>query len=531
LLSDEPDKQYLADGMMDAITLHLSKIKDLRVLGRTSVEQYRNPTKTTTAIGKELCVEYLLEGSFQKFGEKVKLIVQLIKTGKEGHVWANEYDRNWSDIFAVQSEVAQAVATELYASITPEEKKLIEKIPTANLTAYDFYQRGREEHTKYWIDNNNREALEKAEGLYHEALEYDSTFAKANTGLARVYWDKHFFKDYLTKNFQDSTIILCDFALLYDDQLSDAYTLKGTYHSEIGKSEQAIEEFDKAIKFNPNDWMAYRGKGEFYRETDLVNWIYNYQKAAALNHGTELPTLLLEIGGAYYSAGFPGKAKQFYMDKLKLDGDSSNYYSSLANDEYFLGNFNNSIEFGLKGYSKDSTNDQTLLHLGDSYALLGKYEKSLKYYKKWLEGLKTQGALSMNSPFNSNLFNNMHRIGYSCWQNGYKKEAEYYFSEQINYCNRMIDLNRLFAQRLYPYYDLAGVYAFRGDKEKAYKNLRIFNQRKTQSLWMVTLIKNDPLFNSIRNEPEFQQIVRDVETRYQAEHERVKKWLEETGQL
>jgi hypothetical protein len=95
----------------------------------------------------------------------------------------------------------------------------------------------------------------------------------------------------------------------------------------------------------------------------------------------------------------------------------------------------------------------------------------------------------------------------------------------------MIDSKRLFAQTLYPYYDLAGVFAFRGDKIKSYENLRIFNQRKIEALWMVMLIKTDPLFNSIRNEPEFQQIVRDVEAKYQAEHERVRKWLEEQGML
>ena len=527
LLSDEPDKQYLADGMMDAITLHLSKIKDLRVIGRTSVEQYRNPTKTTTAIGRELDVEFLLEGSFQKFGDNVRLIVQLIKTGKEGHVWANEYDRNWSDIFTVQSEVAQAIADELHAAITPEEKQLIEKTPTANLTAYDFYQRGREEHTKYWIDNNNREALEKAEDFYHEALDYDSTFAKAYTGLARVYWDKHFFKDYLLKNFLDSVIILCDIALSYDDQLSEAYTLKGLYYSENGKPEQAIEEFDKAIKFNPNDWMAYRGKGEFYARNDFVSNIKYLQKAISINRGPELPDLLEEIGSVYFAdAGFPEKAKQSYQDKLKLDGDSAAYYYLLGSDEYNLSNFNKSIELGLKCYAIDSTNDQTLLLLGENYSWLGRHKESLKYFKKWFERLKTQGALFMNSPFNANLYNNMHRMGYSYWQNGYKEEAEYYFNDQINYCNRMIELGRLFAQSLFPYYDLAGVYAFRGEKDKAYKNLRIFNQRKTECLWMVMLIKTDPLFNSIRNEPEFQQIIRDVEAKYQAEHERVRKWLE-----
>ena len=125
----------------------------------------------------------------------------------------------------------------------------------------------------------------------------------------------------------------------------------------------------------------------------------------------------------------------------------------------------------------------------------------------------------------------MHRIGYAYWQNGYKKEAEYYFNEQIKYCNRMIELKRSYGQKLYAYYDLAGVYAFRGEKDKAYKNLRIFNQIQRIPLWMAMLIKTDPLFNSIRNEPEFQQIAKDIEAKYQAEHERVRKWLEEQGKL
>ena len=125
----------------------------------------------------------------------------------------------------------------------------------------------------------------------------------------------------------------------------------------------------------------------------------------------------------------------------------------------------------------------------------------------------------------------MHRIGYAYWENGYKKEAEYYFDKQLEYCKNEIKLKRPWAQRLYPYYDLAGVYAFRGDKEKAYENLKIFNQRQRMPIWTVIFMKTDPLFNSIRNEPEFQQIVRDVEAKYQAEHERVRKWLEEQGNL
>jgi TolB-like protein/Tfp pilus assembly protein PilF len=519
-LSDDPEKQYLADGTMDAILLHLQKFSDLRVLSRTSVEQYRGTKKTTYAIGQELGVSYLLEGSFQKSGDNVRLIVQLINaSNKESHAWANEYDRTWKDIFSVQSEVAQTIAKELHTIITPEEKQLIEKIPTNNLTAYDFYQQAREEHTKYWNDENNKAALQKAEDFYYKSLKHDSTFAQAYLGLARVYWDKHYWKgkEYLSKNFGDSVLILTKIALSFDDQLSEAYTLRGKYYSEVGKPEQTIEEFNKAIKLNPNDWMAYNEKGEFYYYTDFVNTINYLQKAASINRGPELPGLLGDIGAAYLWAGFPDKAKQYSQDKLKLDGDSSSYYSSLAAIEFWNANINKSIEYAEKVKAIDTTD---VFWLGTDYAWIGQYKESIKYYKKYFERLKVQGEIDVNG---------MHRIGYAYWQNGYKEKAVYFFNEQIKYCNKMIELKRSWGQGLYAYFDLAGVYAFRGEKDQAYKNLRIFNQIQRVNLVVPMLMKTDPLFKSIRNEPEFQQIARDVEAKYQAEHERVRKWIEEKG--
>ena len=474
LLSNEPDKQYLADGMMEAILLHLQRFKDLRVLDRTSVEQYRETKKTTYVIGQELGVTYLLEGSFQKAGDSVRLDVHLIYAKKQSTKWGNEYNKNWKDNFAVQSEVAQTIAKELHITITPEVKQLVEKIPTKNLTAYDFYQRGREEYTKYWIDKYNtgvlqKDVLQKAEDLYRKALKYDSTYAQAYTGLASVYWEKNYWKEkeYFSENFMDSILILTNIAVSLDNQLSEAYTLRGTYYNEIGKPDKANEEFDKAIKFNPNDWMAYLGKGDlYYSYTDLVKCIDNYQKAAFLNRGPELPTLLGKIGYAYFCAGFPEKSKYYYQEELKLDGDSSVYFLNLAGDEYWLENFNKSIEFGVKGYAIDSKNYGILYIIGFGYSWLGQYKESLKYFKKWFERLKTQERLSTNS---------MHHIGYAYWQNGYKEEAEYYFNEQIKYGNRMNELKRPGGEGLNTYYDLAGVYAFRGERDKAYKNLRIFN--------------------------------------------------------
>jgi tetratricopeptide (TPR) repeat protein len=120
-----------------------------------------------------------------------------------------------------------------------------------------------------------------------------------------------------------------------------------------------------------------------------------------------------------------------------------------------------------------------------------------------------------------------HRIGYAFWQVGKKKEAEYYFNQQIKYDEESIRLSRDIGQRKSAQYDLAGTYAFLGDKAKAYKYLDEYVKRNTFPLWMVTFIKHDLLFYSLRNEERFQKIVQQVEAKYQAEHERVRKWLEE----
>jgi TolB-like protein len=528
-INDSPDttNTYFINGLMDKITTNLQMVKELRVVSRTSVEQYRNRTKSIPEIAKELDVNYIVEGNGQKYGSSFSVDVKLIKAkGKETHLWSKPYEqeiKEVKDYIKVQSQIAQAVAAELKAVITPEEKQLINKIPTTNLTAYDFYQQGREEHTKFWINNRDKPALQKAEGFYHKALKYDSTYAQAYTGLGWVYWDKHYWEEYFSENFMDSVLILTNIALSFNNQLSEAHTLRGTYYSKIGKPEQAIEEFDKAIKLNPNDWKAYYEKGESYTAGDLVNAINYLQKAASINRGPELPTLFGEIGSAYTWAGFPEMAKRYYQDKLKLDGDSVAYYAVIGWDEFFNANFSKAIEFEKKGYAIDSTDIEIWYSLGFDYQWLGQYKESLKYFKRWVESLKINRELNVNV---------MQRVGYAYWQNGFKKEAENFFNEQIKYCNMMNELKRTtWGQGLYTYYDLAGVYAFRGEKDKAYKNLRIFNQSQRINLFIVMLMRTDPLFNSIRNEPEFQQIVKDVEAKYQAEHERVKKWLVESGQL
>jgi TolB-like protein/AraC-like DNA-binding protein len=516
------DNQYLADGVMDAILLHLSKIEDLRVVDRTSVEQYRETDKTTLIIGQELNVAYLLEGSFQKYGDQVRLIVQLIRPGKEGHIWAKEYDRNWHDIFAVQSEVAQTIARELQAVITPEERQIIEKIPTINLTAYDFYQRGREEYIKYEGPVDNREVLERAEDLFKKALEYDSTYAQAYTGLGWVYEKKHFWVTYLTENFLDSMLILADIALSFDDQLADAYVLRGDYYRYNNDREQAIKEYDKAIKFNPNDWQAYWHTGSMYVTDDFIKIIDNYQKAVLLHRGPLLPKIYRSLGAAYGSTGFKETYMYYAEEALKLDDDSVCYYSSLGGIEESYGNFEKAIEFYEKALAIDSTRWWISFRLGMTHAYLGHFKEYLEYVKKYELRYKTHEGTNPNWIF---------WIGHAYWVNGFKEEAVHYFDAGLEYYNELLELHRHFLQDKYIFYNLAAYYAFLGDRDKAFENLRLFNQSQRFPFFEIKDLKNDPLFESIRDEPEFQQILRDVESKCQAEPERVRWWLEEQGML
>ena len=294
LLSDEPDKQYLADGMMDAITLYLSKIKDLRVMSRTSVEQYRGSTKTTRVIGKELDVEYLLEGSFQKFGDNVRLIVQLIKANEESHAWANEYNRNWKDIFSVQSEVAQAIADELHTIITPQEKILIEKIPTSNLAAYDAFLKGHFFYEK--LDSGENK---KATFWFKESIKIDSTFALPWTYLSMCYWRLASTVD--APEFQEAKLA-AERAFELDPTSSTAIVNMATILDNQYDFEGAEEKIKLALKIDPKNQYVLRNAGRFYtilgRKDESISLCNQ-----ALNSDPNNSTALYYLAFAYFYSG------------------------------------------------------------------------------------------------------------------------------------------------------------------------------------------------------------------------------------
>jgi len=181
-LSDSKEDEYFSDGTTEDIITQLSKIGDLRVISRTSIMRYKNTDKGIPEIGQELGVSTILEGSVRRAGERVRIVAQLLDVRTDEHMWAETYDREMKDVFAIQSEVAEKIANALGAKLSRAEKERIEKKPTENLEAYNYYLKGR----FYW---NKRRAgdFETAIDYFKKAIDADPTYALAYAGLASTY--------------------------------------------------------------------------------------------------------------------------------------------------------------------------------------------------------------------------------------------------------------------------------------------------------------------------------------------------------
>ena len=527
-INDSPDTTnvYFINGIMERITTNLQMIKDLRVISRNSVEKYRNnKTKSASEIAKELGVNYIIEGSGQKMGNSISITTQLIKAkDKETHIWAKTYDKEIKEVddyFRIQSEIAQTIATELEAAMTPEEKRRIEKIPTRNITAYDFYMKAEEYLWNFMKDTKDSSLLEQAERQYQKALDQDPDFAKAYIGLAKVYWQKNYWDEILTPGFMATSNVYLDRAFHLDDQLDEIFLLKGRYYEAVKDTLNAITYFNHVIDLNPNSWEAYLSLGSLYTNIDQIQSIKNLLKASELYHGSKTDSLMKDISWNLAMAGIYNLSDIYWKRALELNNDTAGYLYNQALIQNWRGNYEKSIEIckkvlQTKSLSK-STERKAIDRLAYNYMLLGKYEEAFKYYK-------------MIEPKSWNQIMDIHRFALVYWHVGMKEEANDLFDMKELQLRKTMDFAKVPA--FYTYYDLAGIYAFRGEKEKSMELLlEMIRHIQKPNEWFVTLIKNDPLFERIRDETEFRNIVRNIEAKYQASHERVRKWLEEQRML
>ena len=516
-LSEDPGKQYLADGVLDAITGHLSKIKGLRVTPRTSIEQYRETTKTASIIGKELDVSYLIEGSFLMVEDQVMLTIQLVSAKDEDHVFFKEYKRDYKDIIAVQSEVAQTIAKEIEVIITPSEKDLIEKTPTENLTAYDLYLKAKAEPD-----------IAKSLILYNLVLDFDSTFALAYAGLAQCYREKHFWDTYFKEDFLDSSLILANIALSYDNQLEEGYRIKGKYFQDKGKFDEALKNFEKAVDINPNAANIWYDMGVLYgSKQDYLNAMICMRNAYNIDISEYQFQVLTMMSMGSSHLGLFEESRDYLRRLFELETgsegeiDSLKYNVSMLLVEYqytFSDSLLSLLELAVNKYPDDLN---YLHYLGYEYMFHGDFEHAYYYIKKHKELVEERGQFELVRT---------HRLGYVAWELGKYEEAEEYFKTQMYHCKESIRLKRPYGLRD-AYFDLAGIYAFKGQKDLAYESLDKFASSNFYPIWLINLINNDPMFNNIRDEPRFQRIIDIMKLKNRKERERVEIWMAEHNSL
>src|SRR5947199_793351 len=279
-LSDEKENAYFADGVQDDVLTNLSKIGDLRVISRTSVMQYRGRPTNLREIGKALGVSNVLEGSVRRSGNKVRVNVQLIDANTDEHLWANDYDRDLTDIFAIQSDLAGEIAKALQAKLSPSEKSQMSRKPTENGEAYLAFVQAHDLSCAF----EDSVKLKQSEQLYQRAIDLDPNFALALARYSQLEsWLVRSHEG--TRESRDKARGLAERALQLQPGLPEVHLALGfSYYYGDNDYDAALREFEIAQRGLPNESEVYLAIGAIQRrQGKWAESTANLQKAASLN--------------------------------------------------------------------------------------------------------------------------------------------------------------------------------------------------------------------------------------------------------
>jgi TolB-like protein/Flp pilus assembly protein TadD len=281
-LSDEKENAYFADGIQDDILTNLSKIGELKVISRMSVMSYRGDgARNAREIGKALGVGTLLEGSVRRIGNRVRVNVQLIDANSDEHIWAEDYDRDLTDVFAIQTDLAQKIAAALQAKLTPDEKERLDRQPTQNPDAYLLFIRAHDYANR---PDDLRDDFLKAEELFGQAIKLDPKFAAAFAGLSMAEsWLYHFWDRVPAR--REKARLNADESLRLEPNLPEGHLALGfSYYYGDRDYERALAEFEIAKRDLPNEAQAYMAIGAIQRrQGKWAESTANLEKAAALD--------------------------------------------------------------------------------------------------------------------------------------------------------------------------------------------------------------------------------------------------------
>ncbi|NQT64106.1 MAG: hypothetical protein HQ556_14195 [Candidatus Marinimicrobia bacterium] len=343
-LMNDPNQDYFVDGLHEALITSLSKIGNLRVISRTSVMQYKEHPKSLDEIAEELNVEALIEGSVFKSENEVRITAQLLGMKPERHLWAESYDRELKDILRLHSEVALAIAAEIEISLVPEEKGRLEKETTDSYTAYDNYLQAR----FHWA-KRTKESTWKAVDYYKKALEIDSSYALAYSGLADCYTvDAGGLLGISIEESDEKTRTFARKALELDSSLAEPHSaLAQILWLHDWDLAGADREFRRALELNPNDATSLR----------RYAWI--------------LPVM-----------NKPDESIQRINQAMQLDPLSLITNMDMGALLYTTRNYEAAIEQCLKTLEMDPDNDYSRHWLAMSYLIMGMNQKAISAWEK-----------------------------------------------------------------------------------------------------------------------------------------------------
>jgi serine/threonine protein kinase/tetratricopeptide (TPR) repeat protein len=248
--SADPENEYFTDGMAEEIINALSKIKSLGVASRTSTFLFKGKNEDIREIGKKLEVSAVLEGSVRRIGSKIRVSAQLVNVANGLQLWSERYDREMEDVFAIQDEIAQNIVKALRVVLSDDEKRAIEKSPTANVEAYDYYLRGRK-----YFHQHRRTSLEFARQMFTRAIEVDPGYALAYAGVADCCSILYMYFDARASNLKQADKASLK-ALQLDPDLAEAHSARGLAFSLSKEYDKAGEEFEIAMRLDPKLYEA-----------------------------------------------------------------------------------------------------------------------------------------------------------------------------------------------------------------------------------------------------------------------------------
>ncbi|MBI3483334.1 MAG: helix-turn-helix domain-containing protein [Bacteroidetes bacterium] len=482
--SNDSTNVYLINGLMESTLTNLQKIEDLRVISRTSSEKYRSQRKSIPEMARELNVNYFVEGSGQKIGNDILLNVQLIEGPSDKHLWAKQYKREAKDIFALQQEVAKNIVEEIQAIITPEEEKKIEKIPTDNLVAYDFFLKGRE-----LLSRGGGENLKKGITYFNKAIEQDSKFALAYAEAVIAYYYLDAFSTDPKYTVEMSNY--ADKAWLYDSKSDECLVAKALFYMH-----------KKEYQLTPNTAK--------YLQYALVGVRIN----VSADSSTESYTYM-HLSNALIQTGFIDEALK-YVDK-SLAYNPNNPFSAWIRVGVMFAKTKDgelSKQMLIKEFNKDTTRFYLLQEIGKSCFYQRDYKNAYRYYKKFIE---VKQAQHLDIYKNENL-----KIGMVLYKLGMKEKSEEYFKSFKEYA--------FSDNSIYKNLNLMGYYAWMGDQQKAMEHMKLFSKEDNIQYWILFLA-DDPVFDNMRNLPEFKKAMAAIEKKFWDNHKKIRVMLEEKGLL